>query len=293
MEVQQKKTPQIPRTSALHNPQRRWLVLMLLEVETFPLYNHSTGKAIPLISLLNIDVAVKSYPTLSDPTHCSPPGSCIHGILQAWRLEWIAISSSRVSSQPRDPTMQGSCIAGGFFTIWATREAPSVWKWTIITQISLCELNLEKLGLWWAGGPGNVQSPQGTGNHTSGARQVFSKLWHPGWGIMDFQSDGRGLRVQVWTWATPSLSLSLPFSVSITRGDATTLEFIRILTHAYPAKVFTCIRVCVLVFKDTHMHTTLWLIGVAQSMATLCFSPHGSITGACFKCTWKWKHCWL
>ena len=34
---------------------------------------------------------VQSCPTLSDPTDCSPPGSCIHGILQARVLEWGAI----------------------------------------------------------------------------------------------------------------------------------------------------------------------------------------------------------
>ena len=44
------------------------------------------------------------------------------GILQASILGWVAKSSSRGSSQPRDQT-QVSCIAGEFFTVWATREA--------------------------------------------------------------------------------------------------------------------------------------------------------------------------
>ena len=44
------------------------------------------------------------------------------GILQARILEWVAMSSSSESSQPRDPT-QVSRIVGGFFTIWATSEA--------------------------------------------------------------------------------------------------------------------------------------------------------------------------
>ena len=35
---------------------------------------------------------------------CCPPGSSIHGILQARTLEWVATSSSRGSSQPRDQT---------------------------------------------------------------------------------------------------------------------------------------------------------------------------------------------
>ena len=48
----------------------------------------------------------------------------VHGILQARILEWVAIPFSSGSSQPRDWT-QVSHIAGGFFTIWATREALS------------------------------------------------------------------------------------------------------------------------------------------------------------------------
>jgi len=43
----------------------------------------------------------------------------VHGILQARILEWVAVSFSRGSSQPRDQTCgfcHISCIAGGFFT---------------------------------------------------------------------------------------------------------------------------------------------------------------------------------
>ena len=40
-----------------------------------------------------------------DPMDGSPPGSSVHGIFQARILEWVAISSSRGSSQPRD----GNC----------------------------------------------------------------------------------------------------------------------------------------------------------------------------------------
>ena len=53
--------------------------------------------------------------------HWSLPGPSVHGILQARKLEWIAIPFSKGSSQPRDQT-QVSRIAGGFFTIWVTRE---------------------------------------------------------------------------------------------------------------------------------------------------------------------------
>ena len=42
--------------------------------------------------------------TLCEPMDCSPPGSSVHGTLQARILEWVAISFSRRSSQPRDQT---------------------------------------------------------------------------------------------------------------------------------------------------------------------------------------------
>ena len=53
---------------------------------------------------------------------CSPPGSSVHGILQARILEWVAVSFSGGYSRPRDRTLV-SYIAGGFFTTSATWEA--------------------------------------------------------------------------------------------------------------------------------------------------------------------------
>ena len=60
--------------------------------------------------------------TLWDPIDCSPPGSSVHGVLQARTLEWVAIPFSRGSSWPRDQT-QVSCTAGRFLTLWSTRKA--------------------------------------------------------------------------------------------------------------------------------------------------------------------------
>ena len=55
-------------------------------------------------------------------TLCDPMDYKVCGILQARIPEWVAFPFSRGSSQPRDQT-RVSCIAGGFFTSWATREA--------------------------------------------------------------------------------------------------------------------------------------------------------------------------
>ena len=59
-------------------------------------------------------LVAQSCLTLCDPHAGS--GSSVHENFQARIQEWIAISFSRGSSQPRDQTGI-SCIAGGFFTI--------------------------------------------------------------------------------------------------------------------------------------------------------------------------------
>ena len=63
-----------------------------------------------------VRLVAQSCPSLCDPVDSSPPGSTVHGILQARMLEWVAMPSSRGSSQPRDQT-QVSLITGRFFTI--------------------------------------------------------------------------------------------------------------------------------------------------------------------------------
>ena len=61
------------------------------------------------------------------PMDCSLPGSSVHEIFQAGILEWVAMPSSRASSQPRDQT-RVSCIAGGFFTAEPPGK-PQTWKY--------------------------------------------------------------------------------------------------------------------------------------------------------------------
>ena len=108
-----------------------------------------------------------SCPTLCHPMDCSPPGSSVHGdspgknsgvgchaLLQGIFptqglnpglphcrqilyhlshqgnpriLEWVAYPFSRGSSGPKEQ-IQVSCIAGRFFTVWATRETQGYWS---------------------------------------------------------------------------------------------------------------------------------------------------------------------
>ena len=66
--------------------------------------------------------SLQSCPPLCDPIDGSPPGSPVPGILQARIQEWVASSFSRGSFQHRDRS-QVSCVAGRFLTVWATKEA--------------------------------------------------------------------------------------------------------------------------------------------------------------------------
>ena len=66
----------------------------------------------------------QSCPTLcNDPMNCSPPGSSVHGILQARILEWVAISFSRGSSQTR---RSNPCLLH-----WQTGLQFAVCKWEV------------------------------------------------------------------------------------------------------------------------------------------------------------------
>ena len=61
--------------------------------------------------------------TLCNPMDCSPPGSSVHGVLQARILEWVAMPSSSRSSQPRDQTCISRAPILGQVLLWAC------WGW--------------------------------------------------------------------------------------------------------------------------------------------------------------------
>ena len=89
-------------------------------------------------------VCAQSYLTLCDTMDCSLPGSSVHGILQARILEWVAISFSRGSSQPRDWTCiswiscTGRQILYTTSAIWeASKVDISIWKFLLFSEVIL------------------------------------------------------------------------------------------------------------------------------------------------------------
>ena len=129
------------------------------------------------------------------PPDYSPSGSSVHGILQVNILEWVAMPSSRGSSQPRYRT-QVFHIACGFFTTWATRKAiyphkrvsfshkrrevlipvRTLFRWTLRTLCKVKKVTW-KATYWMIPFVQNVQKRQTYGNNSTG-------LWLPraeGW----------------------------------------------------------------------------------------------------------------
>ena len=112
-----------------------WLSVLKGTLHMYPpVYKQALGDQSPeRVTLFNQEIVdnepksesesevAQSCPTLCDPMDCSLPVSSFHGIFQATVLEWVAISFSRASSRPRDPTRM-SHIVGRRFTVWATRE---------------------------------------------------------------------------------------------------------------------------------------------------------------------------
>ena len=93
------------RCHHLHVPSLQGHIIMILSSHQWP---------------LGLWSVCSQWPILCDSMGCSFPVSSVHGILQARILEWLAISSCRGSSWPRDWTCFSyvSRITGRFFTCW-------------------------------------------------------------------------------------------------------------------------------------------------------------------------------
>ena len=132
-------------------PRVLWAILWLHHLSSF-YSRHSTLTCRDLASWnllwaeLKVKVFTQSRPTLCDPMDCRPPGSSVHGTLQARILEWVAISFSRGSSRARDQTRL-SRTADRLFTHWVTRE--TIMSWIVSPSKFVCwSHNLQNFRMW-------------------------------------------------------------------------------------------------------------------------------------------------
>ena len=130
--------------------------------------------------------AAQSCPTLCSLMDFTPPGSSVHGFLQAGILEWVAISSSKASSWPRDWTGI-SCLAGGFIITGDTWEAnallegPNIEKLTQSGDQATCPPSWSRWktkqhvdGTW----EGRARGP----GHGPAGAEATGTAEHPAWG---------------------------------------------------------------------------------------------------------------
>jgi len=132
----------VPQCSCQENPMDRgaWraIVHMVAKSQTqLSTYAH-THPSIQLIMMrfaspcprVCCAQSFQSCPTLCNPMDCSLPGSSVHRILQVRILEWVAISSSRGSSQPSDQTSVScmSCIGRWCFFCFVLFFTTATWE---------------------------------------------------------------------------------------------------------------------------------------------------------------------
>ena len=109
--------------------EQRWNVCLLFSLPDPPgpeNSQHSFGRIVKLSE----NLCALSHCNHVQPSVTGLPGSSALGILQAKTLQWVAVSSSRGSSCPRDWTLSlmSPALAGGFFTISATWETRSCYN---------------------------------------------------------------------------------------------------------------------------------------------------------------------
>ena len=110
---------------------------------------------LPTVNSSSGSISCSVISDFCDPMDFSLTASSVHGILQMRILEWVAIPFSRISSWPGDQT-QVSCLAGRFFTIWATREDSGTYHCLSLYQSSnfsivMCFLqNLKSPKVHWS-----------------------------------------------------------------------------------------------------------------------------------------------
>ena len=95
-----------------------------------------------VLSFLKLFVFLYTQSLQSGPTHCDPtdnslPGSSVHGILQARILEWVAMSTSRGSSWPRDRTCISYISCNGRWVFFTTSTAWESWSSFLKSPFSL------------------------------------------------------------------------------------------------------------------------------------------------------------
>ena len=141
-----------------------------------------------MMGYLRICVHAQSCPTLCNPIRdCNPPGSSVHGIFQAKILEWVAISSSRRSSWPRDSTHISyvSCLGRRIPYHWDTWEDPG----------NLIPFYFDTLSTPLLGSQDKSQIRPQMNQRLQWRRSCHSKIWDPPWSLYRYKTQILALEI--------------------------------------------------------------------------------------------------
>ena len=171
-------------------------------------------KTLSIINHAGLCLVARSCSTLCDPMDCNPPGSSVPlsclGILQARILEWVAMPSSRGSSQPRGWTKVSS-IAGRFFTVWATKEAQEYFTSWATQDAPLIARDMQiKTTMGYHGTPVRMAVKRTTDNNCWQSCTAKGTPVHCWWECKLMQS----LWKTVW-WCPNKLKMELPYNLPI------------------------------------------------------------------------------
>ena len=128
----------------------------------------------------------QSYLTLWDPVDCSPPGSSVHGILQARVLEWVAIPSPgdlpNPGIKPRSPTLQADALPSKQpAKCWTIRvqQITSAFQASFLREVAASELT-ETSWLWKKTARTKFPRTEQTGWPGRVTQGSYHSAWHPG-----------------------------------------------------------------------------------------------------------------
>ena len=151
--------------------------------------------------------------------HHSPPGSSVHGILQARTLEWVAMPSSRESSQPRD--------------------------WTDVSYLSLLHW---KAGSWVppcsSDGKESACNVGDLGSIPESGRFPWRRKWQPTPVFLPGESHGRRSLAGYSPWGFKELDTTEQLTREVGRvcsnpSSATSLIFLTTTASCFPPDLFT------------------------------------------------------
>ena len=158
-------------------------------------------------------LVAQSYPTLCDPMDSSLPGFSVPGILQARTLEWVAISSSRASSWPREQTHVTCVSHSGILLSHEKNEITSfaaTWiQWEIIIPSE--ETRKRKTNTVWY--HLYVESKNMIEMNLFTKHKLTHRLWKQSHGYQKQNAEARG-GLGAWDWGAHTIMCACMISCS-------------------------------------------------------------------------------